>query len=247
MSKKIVYSNKKLELAHNFFAEKGFVVFDSLLSDDALKSSENIIRKEIKGSNTVVNMHARDEWFAEFVARKEFTDVAKSLLGVKKVKVFTSMILNKPPKGLMTVPWHQDAAYDWPIDPVDCASLWLAFDDITIENGAMEVAVGAHKSGAFPRGNKEELKKGDSHFSDQLEDSIHDDTLKGYEKMHLTMPKGYASFHHSMIPHRSNPNITDKGRCAFIVRYCGENTKLVKYPGMKRENDFKDIDFLECK
>lgn len=45
----------------------------------------------------------------------------------------------------MIVPWHQDAAYDWPLNPVDCASIWIALDDVTLENGAMSFIKGAHK------------------------------------------------------------------------------------------------------
>lgn len=243
-----IYRLAELGEAHEAFAQNGVVIFEKLLNDSEFENAEMKVREEIgKGINTIPNIHSKNKWFSDFVQKKEFTNVAKALLGVEHVKVFTTMILNKPPMGLMTVPWHQDAAYDWPIDPVDCASLWLAFDDVTPENGAMEIAIGAHKYGSLAMASSEKLKEGDSHFSDQLEKSIGDEALSKYKKIYLTMPKGYASFHHSMIPHRSNSNTTKSGRCALVVRYCGEKTKLIKYKGMKRENDFKDIEFLDCR
>merc|ERR1712181_12159 len=36
------------------------------------------------------------------------------------------------------VPWHQDSQY-WPLTPMKEATLWIALDDVTEENGAMDM------------------------------------------------------------------------------------------------------------
>lgn len=245
----IIYKKSELDKAAAAFDKKGYAIFEKLLSEKDFIDAEQKINKELEkggGAKELHNLHLKDSWFREFVLKEEFTSVAKSLLGVEKVKVFTSLILNKPPKGLMTVPWHQDAAYEWPIDPLDCATLWLAFDDVTIENGAMEFAIGAHNKGIFEMVDSEDLKEEKCLFPNKVKRSIPKHSLDNYKKTYLTIKKGNVSFHHSMLPHKSNPNKTENRRCAFSVRYCRGDIKIKKYEGMKREKEFKNFELIEA-
>lgn len=245
---KIIYTQDDLSEAHNAFKRDGIVFFNQVLSQNVLLDAELQIEKMIKtteNTEKLVNLHLTDTWFAAFASRREFTDAASKLLGTDSVKIFSSMILNKPANHLMTVPWHQDAAYEWPLDPLDCASLWLAIDDVRVENGAMKVAVGAHNVGAFEMQETDKLDKNDSFFSTQLQQSIPESLLNKYEIIDVTMDKGCASFHHSMLPHSSTPNESNFRRCAFIVRYCRGDAQLIKYPGMPREQYFKNFELFE--
>src|SRR3990167_2589145 len=125
---KIIYTYDDLSEAHHAFKRDGIVFFNQMLSQDVLLGAELQIEKMIKttqNTEKLVNLHLTDTWFSAFVSRREFTNAASKLLGTDNVKIFSSMILNKPANHLMTVPWHQDAAYEWPLDPLDCASLWL--------------------------------------------------------------------------------------------------------------------------
>lgn len=245
---KIIYDAEHLAEAHKTFSNDGIVFFNQLISDEVFQDATDHITAELKeetSTENLVNLHLTKKWFADFVSRSEFTRVASSLLGVDSVKIFSSMILNKPAHGLMTVPWHQDAAYEWPLSPVDCASLWLALDDVTSENGAMKVAVGAHNQGAFKMELTKDLDKDDQFFSSQLQKSIPENILKKFNIIDVTMKKGSASFHHSMLPHSSVPNRTNTRRCAFIVRYCRGDAKIIKYPGMPREEYFKNFELFD--
>lgn len=246
--KKIIYKDIEADKDIISFKENGYVIFNKILSDDVFTEASNKINEKLKTQNEpsqLHNLHLSDPWFLNFVLRQEFTDIAKRLLGVKNIKVFTSMILNKPPNGLMTVPWHQDAAYGWPIDPIDCATLWLAFDEVTVENGAMEFAAGAHRAGVFPMVESEILNEDKCLFPNKVLNSIADVSLNKYKKVYLTIGQGGASFHHSLLPHRSNPNKTNNRRCAFSVRYCLGDVKMTKYNGMKREKDFKSFELVD--
>lgn len=245
---KKIYSKNNTHEAYETFNNDGIVFFDKLISDQYFNEALLHIEPQIikfQDTENLVNLHLKDTWFANFVSQPEFIEIASTLLGIEKVKIFSSMILNKPPNGLMTVPWHQDAAYDWPLDPIDCASLWLAFDNVTVENGAMKVAVGGHKNGKIQMTATEKLKTDDIFFSTQLQQSIPEELLKPYEIIDVTMKKGHASFHHSMLPHSSTPNTTNKRRCAFIVRYCRGDARLLKYPNMPREEYFKDFELFD--
>jgi len=71
----------------------------------------------------------------------------KTLLGVPKVRLFSETYLNKPPGGLST-PWHQD----WPLQPFDrreTVNCWVALDDITMDQGPLQVVSGSHRLGSL--------------------------------------------------------------------------------------------------
>ena len=230
--------------AYEKFKKNGVVFFDRLLDRidfvESAKTFINYLNPGVITDKDLINLHLRDEWVANFVSKPIFTYVASSMLGVDSVKVYSSMLLSKEPKGMMTVPWHQDAAYNWPLNPIDCVSLWLALDNVSCENGAMKLAMGAHKNKAIKMEKTSELQEGDRFFSSQLESSIPQESLNEYQLIDANMSKGQSVLFHSMTPHSSPPNLSETRRAAFIIRYCRGDAKLNLYPGMKREEYFRE-------
>ncbi|TGW14574.1 hypothetical protein EIL50_04645 [bacterium NHP-B] len=234
---------KNSTLEKREFQENGFAFLGKILPDEILKELEAKVCEALKGApekdtnQSLLNLHWKDPWFLSMCSRSEFVDVACALLGEKRVKIFSSLIVSKPPHSKMWVPWHQDAAYDWPLTPVECASVWLALDDVTPNNGPMVFAKKAHLH-TFPMEKTPQHEDSAYFFATQLEHSIPPHKLDRFEKIKVTMKKGECSFHHIMIPHTSAMNTTDQRRCAFIVRYCRENAYLKTYEGMPREDFF---------
>jgi len=243
--------DKKLETAE--FKRNGVTFFGKLLSESSCNEVNEKITEKLRAcpesdvDKSLLNLHWKESWFAELVSRPEFVNAACSLLEDDDVKIFSSLIVVKPPLGKSIVPWHQDAAYQWPIDPIDCASLWLALDDVSVENGAMEIALGGHLSGALPMRPTPQLSDDEYFFSSQLQNSIEEKNIKDFSVISCTMLRGECSFHHSMLPHSSPPNLTSGRRCAFVVRYCKGDTKLKLYPGMPREEFFKNYRLFDPK
>lgn len=227
------------------FKNNGIVFFGKLLDENKSAKIQKVITERISNISAVdtekllLNLHWTDPKIAEFCSFPEFVSAACDLLQVKEVKIFSSLIVFKKPNEKMPVPWHQDPAYQWPLDPLDCASLWFALDDITNENGAMEMAIGAHKVGILPMRPTPPLHDGEYHFSPQLSHSIAEETLKEFPRIQCDMARYECSFHHSMMPHSSPLNLTQDRRCAFIVRYCRGDAKIKLYPGMPREKFFQ--------
>jgi ectoine hydroxylase-related dioxygenase (phytanoyl-CoA dioxygenase family) len=78
---------------------------------------------------------------------RQVGEIVRSLLGADEVRLFSETYLNKPPGGLPT-PWHQD----WPLQPFDrreAVNVWVALEDITIEQGALQVVSGSHRLGSL--------------------------------------------------------------------------------------------------
>lgn len=71
--------------------------------------------------------------------------VVRALLGSARVRLFSETYLDKPPGSLAT-PWHQD----WPLQPFDrrdTVNCWVAIDDISLEQGPLQVVSGSHRLG----------------------------------------------------------------------------------------------------
>ncbi len=243
--------NHKLETSE--FKKNGITFYGNILSENSFNEINQKVTEKLRNcpekdrEEALLNLHWKDPWFAKFCSRPEFIKAACNLLEDDEVRVFSSIIVVKHPHGNMIVPWHQDAAYHWPIDPIDCASLWLALDDTSVENGAMDMALGGHAVGTLPMKPTPPLLDSEYVFSTQLYNSIPEETISDFPIIHCSMFRNECSFHHSMMPHSSPPNQTDMRRCAFIVRYCKGNTKLKVYPGMPREEFFKNYQLFDPK
>ena len=55
------------------------------------------------------------------------------------------LLAKRPAKTDAVFAWHQDLAY-WPVTPdTRTATMWLALDDSTVENGCMRFVPGSHE------------------------------------------------------------------------------------------------------
>jgi ectoine hydroxylase-related dioxygenase (phytanoyl-CoA dioxygenase family) len=141
--------------------------------------------------------------------------VAEDLLG-PDVKLLRSAAMFKPPhvgseKGL-----HQDSAY-YPVRPYDQVTTWIALDEATPENGCMEVRPGGHLEGLLDHETRE-------YETDIVIPEGADDLT------HLPMEPGDVLFQHSLLPHRTAPNTTDRWRRSMIFMYMDARSRFTDPP-----------------
>lgn len=111
-------------------------------------------------------------------------------------------------------------------------SLWLALDDITPQNGPMDVlpfsAQPETRNDFVPRDFVLDSGGSTEDFSN-FNLSLNKDKLTGAEQARrVLLKKGEAEFHSAWTVHRSDPNRSeDQRRMAWIVRYCPANTRVV--------------------
>lgn len=101
-------------------------------------------------------------------------------------------------------PWHQDEGYE-PVFPALGVTVWMALDDMTLDNGCIWVVSGSHKRGHLPHG-----KAGDSGY---LTLEVEGDGTP------VPMKAGEAVAFTGLTLHRSKYNRTDGIRRAFFVGY----------------------------
>lgn len=118
---------------------------------------------------------------------------------------------------MSTVGWHQDAYY-WPLDPQESLTVWLAFDDSTKENGAMQVIPGSHRAGLLKHNRSQETQS-------VLTLECERGQFREDSAVSVTLRAGEVSIHDDMLVHGSPPNPSDRRRAGLTIRYSRTNVK----------------------
>ena len=118
----------------------------------------------------------------------------------------------KPAGTGLAVPWHQDGHF-WPIRPLATCTVWIAIDDVTLENGAMRFVPGSHRERLLfehEPSTSEEMA---------LNASLAPRYLDLSKAAADELPAGALSLHDVYLIHGSEPNRSNKRRAGFTIRY----------------------------
>jgi ectoine hydroxylase-related dioxygenase (phytanoyl-CoA dioxygenase family) len=138
--------------------------------------------------------------------------VIEQILG-PDLKMFRNALLLKPPGVGSAKGMHQDSPY-WPIEPMNLCSCWFALDDATEENGCMGVLPGWHKKGPLP------------HVSVTDDFVIEEEYYDMKDMVMAPVRAGGGLFFHSLIPHYTAPNRSDKWRRAIALSYMSARSRF---------------------
>jgi phytanoyl-CoA hydroxylase len=126
--------------------------------------------------------------------------------------------MTKMPHLSSSTGWHQDRRY-WRYSNNNLVSVWLALDDETSENGALEFIPGSHKM-LFKAEQFDEKE----YF---LETYIPNKEIIA-TKISTDLKKGDVVIFHSLLLHRANKNSTDKAKISFVYTVKGLDTKALE-------------------
>ena len=164
-----------------------------------------------------------DPFFLAFARHPGLLQVATALLG-PDVKLFGDQTFMKPPGGVEK-PYHQDSAY-FTIEPTDLVTAWVALDEVTLENGCLWVIPGSHRQGI--RDHSQAWVVGD-----RTDKQVPDEAIDLAREVPVTLSAGSASFHHSVLLHRSGPNRTPHRRRGLAVHYMSARSRWTGPPEEK--------------
>lgn len=164
-----------------------------------------------------------DDRFRSLGLHPNIVSILAQILG-PDIKMFRNSLLLKPPEVGSVKGMHQDSPY-WPIEPMALCSCWFALDDATPENGTMAVIPGAHTRGPLPH----------VHVTD---DFVVDERYYNMAETVVTpIRAGGGLFFHSLLPHYTASNRSDKWRHAIALsymsaqaKYTGEGESPVYFP-----------------
>lgn len=177
--------------------------FDSLLERMAT------LQDGRDGNYAINGYHVCCEGLWDLVTHPRILDIVEDIVG-PDIVAWGSHFFCKQPGDPKHVPWHQDASY-WPLTPARTVTVWLAIDDTDAENAAMQFVPGTHSGGhvAWKHTDKPAV----------LGQEIPDIGRFG-KPVWNPLRAGEMSLHADMLAHGSGPNVSDRRRCGFTIRYC---------------------------
>lgn len=146
--------------------------------------------------------------FYDVMANSRMTDMVADLVG-PNVKHHHNKVNSKLPGTATEVKWHQDFPFT-PHSNTDLVTALLLMDDLTEQNGPLEVEPGSHKGPLYS------LWRGDV-FTGAVGDAE-------AKRMHAAAikcigPAGSVCLMHSCLAHGSAPNLSAKPRTLYICVY----------------------------
>ncbi len=181
----------------------------------------------------------RDPDFASFALDSEVPLLALQIMGGTTVSLFYDQLLVKEPGTAEETPWHQDLPY-WPLRGNDILTLWIPFDSVPAEAGAMRYVKGSHRPGLLyaptPFGKNSGFAEV---FAAQNLPPLPDMTnvLHESEVLVCDVEPGDVVVHHPLVFHWSPGNLRkDRRRRALALRYLGDDAVYDARPGTFLEN-----------
>lgn len=160
-----------------------------------------------------------------------------------KLRLLETVIFNKPPLTSGVLHWHQDVSY-FALEPNNQIAVWIPFDKVTKESGAMVYALGSHKLGLRASKN---LLTGEQ-FPDERREPI---DVSGMNTKVMEMSPGDMLVHDGYTWHMSGPNTVEgQQRRGLSLRFLVGETRYAPRPGsaapfLKQINDLKEGDLID--
>ena len=150
--------------------------------------------------------------YFDVMTSSKMTDCVAELIG-PNVKSHHTKINSKLPGGATHVKWHQDFPFT-PHSNDDLITALLMVDEVTEENGPLEVIPGSHKGEIHGLWH-------DGVFTGAVADDVAEESQKN--AVICTGPAGSVCLMHTRLLHGSAPNLSKQSRTLFICVYSAED------------------------
>lgn len=180
----------------------------------------------------------------EVLLSSSLGEMSARLMGSSHARFFFDHMLVKEPGGSNPTPWHQDAPY-FPISGVQCCGIWVALDDVTADNGAVEYLGGTHKDNVLYAPQR---FSGEGRYESDLAELRDvpdvDNHRDDYHILSWELAPGDCVVHHVRLLHGAPANATDAGRRRGIAtRWIGDDIRYDARPEVA-ENFTNALDAL---
>jgi phytanoyl-CoA hydroxylase len=243
-----------------FYHENGYIVVEDLISSDELDGLQTrlheythsgrdtgklriqveprVTRGELSvdhpgdGIRKIDGLVVNDDLFQRLGRHNNIVGIIEQVLG-PDLKMFRNALLLKPPGVGSAKGMHQDSPY-WPIEPMSLCSCWFALDDANEKNGCMNVLPRGHRNGPLPH----------VHVTDDfvVEESAYDSG----KAVSAPVRAGGGLFFHSLVPHGTGPNRSDKWRRAIALSYMSSRSIHTREDAGPEYFPVKGRTFPEC-
>jgi chlorinating enzyme len=163
--------------------------------------------------------HFVDIKLFDWLMSDEVLDLVEPLIG-PDIALFASHFICKPKGNGKRVPWHEDSAY-WgtTFTPMEVATVWLAIDHSTRDNGCLSIIPRTHNHGY----SEYEPVDANTHvFGSEVKRHQFDKNTA----VALELKPNQASIHHAKMIHGSEANTSNMRRCGYTMRYVSTRCKF---------------------
>ena len=150
--------------------------------------------------------------FATVMREARTVDYCAELIG-PSLRFHHGKVNSKQPGSKTEIKWHQDFPFQ-PMTNDDIITCLLFLDDVTMENGPLEVIPGSHKGPLY------------SHWHNGVFTGLVDETIiDNYRDdiVSCTGKAGSVCLMHASLLHGSTPNLSDRPRTLYITTYYAED------------------------
>ena len=178
----------------------------------------------------------RNETCRDFVFRSPAAQIAQQMMRSQKINIFFDQWLIKEPGTSTKTPWHHDMTY-WPIDGFQICTIWLALDEVSAENGAVEYIKGSHKWGQKFR----PASFGDNNqYTENIPEVPDIEAARSqYDIAQFELAPGDCTVHHGLIVHAAPGNKTAATRRrAHTSRWTGDDVIFHPRDGLQEMPEF---------
>jgi ectoine hydroxylase-related dioxygenase (phytanoyl-CoA dioxygenase family) len=170
--------------------------------------------------NVMLPRRYHPEWVGNVFERRA-ASVAEQLVGQGMELDYDQLLAKQPFKDDAIFAWHQDMAY-WPDTPdTRTATLWLAIDDSTIDNGCMRFVPGTVTEPAIRPHVPQFGDRGTSH-------ALGTELREGDVVVDVPIRRGDVTVHNERVMHGSGVNRTSGFRRAYILAFRSADTIAIE-------------------
>lgn len=207
------------------YTENGFCIHREVVTGEPLEAAREQLDAMMASLGAdqrperMTEPHQRDEFWLELCRNTAVLDAVETVLGPDLILLMSHLIV-KPPADGMPVHWHQDNTY-WPtVNGPDIATVWLALDDVDLDNGCMTVLPGSHVG-------RPELEKIPTEGGDLLNLTVEIDEERTAGAVPVELRAGDLSIHDSYLLHASATNTSSRRRAGYTMRYGAAATTVI--------------------
>ena len=167
---------------------------------------------DVPGLRRIQSPEEISEVFADVMRNGRSVDMCVELIG-QGIRFHHGKVNSKLPGTTTKVNFHQDFPFE-PMTNDDMITCLLFIDDVTLENGPLEVVPGTHKGLLYSHWHN-------GVFTGSVSDKIlaeHEDKI-----IRCTGKAGSVCLMHASLLHGSAPNLSDKSRTLYISTYYAED------------------------
>lgn len=167
---------------------------------------------ETPGLRRVQSPEEVSDVYLDIMRNARTVDICAELIG-PAIRFHHGKVNSKLPGTATEVKWHQDFPFE-PMTNDDMITALLFIDDVTLENGPLEVVPGTHKGPIH------------SHWHDGVfTGAVSDDVMVPHRDniIKCTGKAGSVCLMHANLLHGSAPNLSDGPRTLYIATYYAED------------------------